>query len=305
MDKVNFPDQKQLLFGWLYDPFTIPPGSIDNTLTIILTLSKQYGIDKTIIIKKIIDFLSKKQYAGQQIIDILYEKQLLNNDHLEKISQMLDSITPTIKPLNNTIITKICNLANSYKYNSTEDKDLKKQHENQPLPDPNLGRPRLEYLTCMHEDCNRVFNTPDRLIAHLQACKAYTYGFHKWHEDSVLHTHLTPEKVMQKKITKCPSMTCWDSKFETPEALCKHLQYLGIEPFWQKGMKLTYKKDKVEDIKIGTLYIGDECVICCEDNIKPSVVFQPCNHASLCMGCYQTMNKCPICRSPITNAVPI
>lgn len=218
---------------------------------------------------------------------------------------MIDTVNQNPKPLNNTIITKICNLANSYKYIEPTNQDAKKIHENQPLPHPELGRPRLEYLTCLHEDCNRTFNSQDGLINHLSQCNAYTYGFHKWHEYSVYYTNLTPEKVMEKQITKCPSMTCRESKFNTPEELCKHLQYLGIEPFWQKGMKLTYKKDKVENIKIGTLYIGDECIICGEDDLKPSVVFQPCNHAVLCVGCYQTMNKCPICRTAVVNAVPI
>ena len=305
MDKVKFEDQKHLLFGWLYDPFTIPAGSIDTTLEVMIQLVKQYGIDKTVLVKKIIEYLNQKQYSGQQIIDILYEKHLLNNNYLEKISQMLDTITPTPKPFNNIVIGKICSMAKNYKYEPDNDKDMQNIHTNQPLPHPQLGRPRLEYMECFYEGCNQKFLTPDHLITHLSKHNAYTYGYHKWHEDSVFHTNLTPEKVMEKNITKCPSITCRDSKFETPADLCKHIQYLGIEPFWKKGMKLTYKKDVPENITIGTLYIGDECIICGEDDIKPAVVFQPCNHASLCMECYQTMNKCPICRSPIKNVVQI
>lgn len=305
MDKVKFTDQKQLLFAWLYDPFTIPAGSIDTTLTIMMQLVKQYGIDKTVLISKIIKYLHLKQYSKQQIIDLLYENHLLSSNHLEKISQLIDTVDPNPKPFNNIVVGKICSMANNYKYNPETDNTAKNIHVNQPLPHPQLGRPRLEYLTCLYEDCNLTFPSADQLISHLSKHNAYTYGYHKWHEDSVLHTNLTPEKVIEKKITKCPSMTCRDSKFETPADLCKHLQFLGICPFWVPGLKLTYKKDVLENVVIGTLYIGDECIICGEDDIKPAVVFQPCNHASLCMECYQSMNKCPICRSPITNVVPI
>lgn len=200
MDKIKFEDQRQLLFGWLYDPFTIIDSTVGTTLEIMIHLVEQYGIDKTILIAKIIKYLHQQKFTKQQTIDYLFEKHLLANNYLEKISEIIDNVDPTSKPFNNIILGKICLMAKNYKYQTNETaNDVKKMHSNQPLPHPILGRPKLDYLTCLHEDCNKTFNTPDHLITHLQQNNAYTYGFHKWHEESVLHTQLTPEKVINNK----------------------------------------------------------------------------------------------------------
>lgn len=48
---------------------------------------------------------------------------------------------------------------------------------------------------------------------------------------------------------------------------------------------------------------GNECIIClCEE---ANTLIEPCNHLCVCKGCSPSVrsstNKCPICRTPITN----
>lgn len=74
MDKINFSDQKQLLFGWLYEPFTIPPGSIDNTLTIILKLIKQYGIDKQLLWQKLSNTYIRNNIPNNKLLTYCMKK---------------------------------------------------------------------------------------------------------------------------------------------------------------------------------------------------------------------------------------
>lgn len=298
-------DDKQFLFLWLYDPFIIPSQSLNETINKIKELGKTYKIDQTIMVMKIIKYLHMNQFDKQKIIDFLYGNNLLTVNFLDKISIMIDGINHHPKPINDNIMAKINDFAKKYNYISYNDVDVKDIHKHYPLPHPEYGRPKLDWLGCYHEGCGFECTNPDQLIAHLEKYNAYRYGFHKWHEDSVYYTNLTPEKVLATKLIKCPSMTCYNNIFKTPEELCEHLKYLGIEPFWKKGMKLTYKKNNQEPFVIDNLYINDECIICNEENLKPSVIFFPCKHASICVGCYQPMNKCPICRSEIKNIIPI
>lgn len=48
---------------------------------------------------------------------------------------------------------------------------------------------------------------------------------------------------------------------------------------------------------------GPECVICCTNVAK--MLVQPCNHLVLCLECNVKLDKCPICRSTITNICKI
>jgi hypothetical protein len=45
------------------------------------------------------------------------------------------------------------------------------------------------------------------------------------------------------------------------------------------------------------------CVVCYEQ--KLDMLLQPCNHACCCALCAALVQKCPVCRSPITNRIKI
>jgi len=50
------------------------------------------------------------------------------------------------------------------------------------------------------------------------------------------------------------------------------------------------------------VFFGEvECSVCCVD--RCNVILLPCRHSCLCELCYSHVNKCPICRSVITNVL--
>lgn len=54
---------------------------------------------------------------------------------------------------------------------------------------------------------------------------------------------------------------------------------------------------KPEEIKIFEDTSTDECAICMVEN--KAVIVNPCGHYYMCLGCAQSVNKCPICRGPV------
>jgi hypothetical protein len=105
-------------------------------------------------------------------------------------------------------------------------------HKGNPLPDPINGRPKLNWCICTHSGCRKEFSYPSDLVNHLIKNNVYTKGYHLSHEESVCYNKLTPELVLTKKITKCPSWMCEIKSFNTPIDLIEHLKILGIQPFW-------------------------------------------------------------------------
>jgi hypothetical protein len=305
MNKINFINEKHKLFCWLYSPFNIiSESNPDQTITYILKLGKKYKIEHTIIIYKIVDYLFSKKSDNHQIINYLYKFNLISDDYenINKMHTIIDSIKSHHSPrkISDDIIKKLYSLSQTHSY-SPENKTI---HQGYPLPHPIYGRPRLDWCECFYEECHKKTNDANELKQHLEKFNLHTYGLHLYHERACISLHLTPEKIMDKGIKHCPSIVCDKAKHTfTPEELCEHFKILGISPFWTPGTIITNKT--TEKCNLTKLYVGDECVICNEDNIKPSIIFEPCHHATLCIECYSSINKCPICRSEIRNSIPI
>ena len=173
-------------------------------------------------------------------------------------------------------------------------------HIGQPLPDPKLGRPYINWNMCYHQDCHKQFYSDNELIKHLKEFKVYTPNYHKLHEDIINEMKLTEDIIKQNNIRKCPSWICKESEFTSSEQLINHLQRLGIEPFWKKGMDLSKKEDYAfnKELKI---YDTKNCIICLDRNTN--IIFDKCMHQCYCVECYNDyikLNntlKCPICRN--------
>ena len=290
-------NDKQKLFIWLYFPYDID--DIDKTLDILISIGKKYGINDNILFRKVIEYLNIKNYNKDKIIETLYKYNFITIDNLKNTIDMIDEICNSlINKLNTPILNKLLDLTQLYKCYGNCD------HSGYPTIDEELGRPQIGWRVCYYENCFNEFITGDALREHLIKLDKYKYGFHVYHEEAVKAKQLTPEKVIEENITKCPSIVCDKSHYDfTPEELCEHLTLLGIPPFWKQGLKITQKK-KLHNI-FDKIYISNECIICFDENTKPSVLFQPCNHCCICVNCYQKTNKCPMCRKDILNVIPI
>ena len=100
------------------------------------------------------------------------------------------------------------------------------------------------------------------MVTHLIQCNSYTRGYHSSHEHGVKYNKLTEEKVITDNITKCPSWMCDIKSFASSQELIKHLQLLGIEPFWKNGMVFCPEssKRKIFEIEPDKKYINETCV---------------------------------------------
>jgi len=78
-------------------------------------------------------------------------------------------------------------------------------HTGYPIPDPVLGRPKIEWLVCAHSGCYQHFSSGQQLINHLNRYNRYKPYMHVEHENCVTNNGLTPEKVLEQGLTKCPS----------------------------------------------------------------------------------------------------
>jgi hypothetical protein len=52
-----------------------------------------------------------------------------------------------------------------------------------------------------------------------------------------------------------------------------------------------------DEIRIFEDTSTDECAICMAEN--KAVIVNPCGHYYMCLGCAQSVNRCPICRGPV------
>ncbi len=298
--QLDFLDDKQKLFIWLYFPYDVD--DIDKTLGLMLGLGRKYSISNTILFRKTIEYLNIKGYPKEEIIKKLEEHGFIYNHNIAKTHETIDEIisNPT-HDLDVETLEKLINLTNLYICKGQGNCD----HSGYPLVDEENGRPRMGWCVCYFEGCFKKFWNADELRVHLKDLGKYKYGFHVYHEAAVVQYKITPEKIIDEKITKCPSIVCDKANYDfTPEELCEHLTLLGIDPFWKPGMKVIPPPKKIEGI-FDKIYVGDECLICMEEDVKPSVLLLPCNHCCMCVKCYKKSNKCPICRKEIVNAVPI
>lgn len=296
MELIKSLDEKTKLFAWIYKPFDYDNLSQDETIMSITNLTKKYSIPHNILIYKVTEYLYKK-INNQQIIDKLYQHRLITVNDIKQISDhiaFLDKSDPTIKIFDDNIVNIIKPLTkfySTYSYSNTN-------HTGYPLPDPEKGRAHMGWCECYHSGCHKKFPSSDELRKHLISHGRFIHNFHVLHEEAVRVKSLTAEKILTQKLTHCPSYVC-DIKNFTPEKLCDHLTILGIEPFWQKGLKINIK----QDLNFNTIYYEDQCVICCDTT--PCVLYLPCNHCVSCYNCYKKVDKCPTCRTKITTSIMI
>jgi hypothetical protein len=187
-------------------------------------------------------------------------------------------------------------------------------HYGYPVPDPDLGRPKLEWCVCRHGKCFKQFNSAMALVKHLTECGAFTKGYHYFHENSEILKTLNPEKIIEQNITKCPAQMCHRNSFDSPQDLIKHLKFLGIEPFWTKGTDLTDELTKSEDLskllqKSPKLFSNATCVLCLGD--PPCIIAGECRHHIFCLECYKEQHNkkmlpqiCPMCRNKVDTYYP-
>jgi len=294
------------ILPWVYKPVDIPvpTGSSDNvidyTLQMVIKDAKSQYIPDHVVFRKIIEYLILKAFLKDKIIEKLYQLHVLKVNQLDKAIVIIDSFK-NYKPkadLSQMDSNKMIQITHLQIQQT-------KSHGWYPLPDPVKGRPSLHWGYCAHAGCGKTLPSRNGLIQHLQSYGVYIQGYHLQHEFAVESQQLTPEKVLEQKITKCPSMVCGLSKFNSPEELCDHLMILGIPPFWQQGMVIQPPSPTLYE-PFQTIYFEEECIICTDNT--PSVLFLPCNHCVICFKCcggIHTINKCPKCRGNITGMLVI
>ena len=145
----------------------------------IYDYSKLYNIPFQIFIKKLLErLITIYNYDIDAIIDILQNKLLLKltPEIIEYVTELVKILEPiTIidyRSLTTANVAKLKkNLSYFNKLNIISDK--KEVHTGQPLPDPNLGRPYIDWKRCYHAGCNERFSSDGMLIKHLKEFKVY------------------------------------------------------------------------------------------------------------------------------------
>lgn len=321
--------------------YDISPTILNYEISEISEKSEKSELDKEILIKKLLDLIdSCITYPSDILINKFFEYArwinidenklatiilIKNNENIKNdkcldellietknnIKQYFDFIN--LKQINfkkyshNDILKSYSNLVKK-KIINTDGTGIK--HVGQPLPDPDFGRPKLSWCKCAYFNCNMGFLTSSDLVCHLVKNNVYTKGYHLSHEESIKLTNLNVEKVIKNNITKCPSWLCETKDFNSPHDLIKHLQRLGIEPFWYKGLIL--KNDNYESIIFDNqhkIFKNNYCVMCLSNPAE--IVINRCGHQVYCIECMCSSNKnmiimcnetnsnCPICRGKV------
>lgn len=263
----------------------------------VFELSSKYNIPIQIFLKKLIERL-------KNITDYELDKFLQVDMNLNLSDEAIIFVKDFIVNINKIELQKINNIKEIKKILKLFDKlDIIKKnpdHIGQPLPDPELGRPYINWNKCYHRDCNKTFDTDKNLIKHLREFKAYTPNYHKLHEDIINEMNLTENLIKTNNIKKCPSWICKESEFQTSEDLIQHFKRLGIQPFWKIGDDLS-KNDVYTFNKNIKIYDTIKCIICLDS--KTNIIFDQCMHQCYCAECYNQFIKynntlkCPLCRN--------
>ncbi len=300
MSEEYIKDVKKELILWYMNA-----DKIKLTEKEIYEYSQLYNIPFQIFLKKLLERLISTEIERESAIEILLTN--LNLQLNEEAQNYVLELYDTLKP------SKIVHRSNIIKKGTWEifkKIDIfvseQKLHKSQPLPDPEKGRPFLDWKKCCHENCGEVFSTADALISHLKKFNVYTPKYHKFHEDIVKDMNLTVELILSKGIKKCPSYLC-NFKSNNESDLILHFAKLGIKPFWKEGMSFNsntgYNFDS--DKKI---FDCEECVICYES--IPNIIFDKCMHVCYCIECYEkhikntNVLRCPVCRESFDKIYP-
>lgn len=274
----------------------------------IYEYSQLYGIPFQIFLKKLLERLIATEIDKETAIEILLTKfnLQLGENAQDYVLELFNTLPPS-KIVHRSNIIKKGTWELFKKINAIDIPNKINIHNGQPLPDPEKGRPFINWRRCCHENCGKIFNSDDALITHLKQNKVYTPKYHKLHEDIVQEMNLTPDLIKSKGMKRCPSYIC-KINTDNENKLIEHFQRLGIKPFWEEGMNL--KKEEKDpyfdsDIKI---FDCQECVICYETS--PNIIFDKCLHVCYCIECYQkyieknNVLKCPVCRETYDKIYP-
>jgi hypothetical protein len=311
---MDVSQQKRELLLWYlnYDDIKLSEKEIYN-------LSISYAIPFQIFVKKLIDRLVTTHNSNKEsILDILITDMGLNLDSHAKeyVKKLIDYVEP-IKILSKAT-TPVAELNKKLAlFNNLtifKEKTQTNVHKGQPLPDPNSGRPYIEWKECYHEGCHKTFSTGEKLIEHLKNFQVYTPSYHRIHEIIVWNNKLTIDKIREQNITKCPAFICQYQHMNSTDEVIEHFQKLGIEPIWHKGLDFSVKQN--QEVKYNfnpntKIYDSDNCIICLEN--KANIIFDKCLHCLMCIDCYSMscssqdyswVSKCPFCKSFYTKVYP-
>lgn len=271
---------------------------------------KKYNIE--LLLNKFFEFVLWKNINKNQMIKIFCKKLNLdlNDENLEQSKSSIEKYFSIISDIK--IFFKPYNHDEAYKkINKIIGTGIIKLnndviHSGQPIPDPEKGRPQLNWNYCQYNGCKKSFSSCSALVSHLIQCNAYTRGYHSSHEEGVKYNNLTEEKVINANITKCPSWMCEIKNFSSSQELIQHLQLLGIEPFWKKGMNFCIESSKrnILEVKPDKIYINESCVLCLDNHAE--IIINRCGHQIYCIDCIDKSNKlnCPICRGKVDMFLP-
>lgn len=296
---------------------TIYFGSVENLINSIIS-STIHNMPTDLLILKFFEFCFWLKKTPNEIYNLIYSDSNTNNfETIDKLLELCAKKNTEFKIFN---LDECANKVEKFMvqfFTKTENTppDKKFDHIGYPLPDSWDGRPRLHWNVCRFPFCGKKFTHPNQLVNHLVQCNVYTQGFHHYHEQAVFQTNLTPEKVLNNNIKCCPSIACEHKEFDTPENLIKHLTILGIEPFWKKGMVITFensieKLNKIDQtkqiaLKYPKIFINEQCVFCLD--AKPEILVNKCGHHTYCLKCYDNgLDKriCPVCRGRVDYFIP-
>jgi hypothetical protein len=298
---------KSIMLLWLLD-YDISHNPIDIFLTM-----KYYDIPFSFFFWKYVARAKLASMTADKIYSSLVEMNVVSIENFNHDSKVLMEIIQLVDkhggltPAGNITGKLIDQLDKIVPY-ITDQGVMHKIHRGQPVPDPEKGRPYINWKQCKYFGCNMCFNTADGLIDHLKYYSCYTERFHWYHEFIVMNHLLTPEKVIKDNMTACPSLLCSKYKFNTPEDLIQHFIELGIEPFWEPGMVVMpnnlFTSFNTIEISKGKFYIAEECIVCLSE--KPNIINIPCMHKIYCIDCWLegNFNKCAVCKFNIERVIP-
>lgn len=311
---MNTLQQKTELLLWYlnYDNINLSEKEIYH-------LSISYEIPFQIFVKKMMDRLVTEIPDKTKIISILTKDMGLNLDTraLEYINKLIDIIEPIkINSRASTSTHELGKKLSLFNKLIIPPPTTECSHKGQPLPDPENGRPYIDWKECYHEGCHKKFNSEDELIKHLKNFSVYTPSYHRIHEIIVWQNKLTVEKIIEKNMTKCPAFICQYQNTNSVDEVIEHFQKLGIEPIWHKGLDFSKKPTETKyNFNSGTkIYNSDTCIICLEN--KANIIFDKCLHCLLCIDCYSMsrendnlsnyawVSKCPFCKTFYNKVYP-
>ena len=271
---------------------------------------------KELLISKFFEYALWKKISFDELFELVESKLVKSNlsektnytmeeDSINKFSEYLNFISKKdirfIPFVHQEVYSKIKKILS----NRAVKLGIETEHKGQPLPDPELGRPKLSWGYCQYSSCREHFSNPTELVNHLVTNNVYTQGFHLSHEESVEYNGLTPNQVILKNITKCPSWVCNTKTFDSPQSLIEHLKILGIKPFWQKGMVITPEIEKINLInETKKIFTSNSCTLCLDKTNE--IIINRCGHQVYCVDCLNSANKfiCPICRGNVDYFYP-